>query len=229
MDKNKVIIILMPILLVIMVILGYFNVFNTNTDSIRFKLEYEALNGKNDYYKVNINSNNNVKYSNYKEIFDVIKNKTGIIYLGYKESNDCRFAIDTLLKTIKENNINTNIYYLDNHMDRDSYIIEDDKLVYEKDNKGNEIKGTDNYFKLLELLDKNLSDYVLYLDDKKYEVGEKRLHFPAIIFVKKGNVLGIVYATQDMDYNDLELIYEDYLSDMYSTTCDTNKDINTPC
>ena len=228
MNKNKIIIVLMPILLIIMAILGYFNAFNTNTDSIRFKLEYESLNSKNDYYKVRIDSNN-IKYSSYDEIFDVIKNKTGIIYFGYKECNDCRFAIETLLKTIKENSIDSKIYYLDNHMDRDSYVIDDEKLVYEKDDKGNEIKGTDNYFKLLELLDKNLSDYVIYLDNKKYEVGEKRLHFPSIVFIKDGNVLDIVYATQDMDYNDLKTIYEDYLFDMYSNTCDTNKDINTPC
>ena len=229
MNKEKNIMILMPILLVIMAILGYLNVTNTNTDSIRFKNEYEALNNKKEYTKVNIDKDNNIKYSSYKEIFDVINNKTGIIYLGYSECNECRFAIETLIKVLKDKKDSNTIYYLDIHNDLDSYVVDDNKLVYNKDSKGNEIKGTDNYFKLLRLLDKNLNDYVIYLDDKKYEVGEKRIYLPSIIFIKEGKVLGITYASNDMDYNDLYSIYEDYISDINSSTCDAKSTSNTPC
>lgn len=227
MKYEKLLMITMPILLVVAIVLGYFKVIRTQNDSIKFKNEYENLNSNKNYYKINIDKENPIKYSSYKEIFEVLKSKTGIIYLGYPEDNNSRFAIETLLKVIEENNVDTTVYYLDIHNDRDSYTIENNELVYDIDKNGNQIKGTENYFKLLKLLDKNLSEYILYLDDKEYDVEEKRIIFPSIIFVNKGEVLGIEYASTDMEFEDLYYAYEHYILDMYSSVCDTNKE--TPC
>ena len=222
MKKENLLLILMPILIAFMSILGYLKLINGINDPIKFKSKYESLNNK--YYKVKISKDNSIKYSSYNEIFDVIKSKTGIIYLGYPECNDCRFAIETLLNVVSDNKIKTTIYYLDIHNDRDSYTIENEKLVYEKDENNNEIKGTENYFKLLKVLDENIFEYILYIDDKEYDTKEKRIHFPSIIFVKNGKILGLEYASTDIKYKDLYNIYQDYISDMYSSTCDNLKE-----
>ena len=162
-----------------------------------------------------------------KELFKVLKNDTGIIYLGNSKDNNSRFVIQTLLNVIKDKNINTKIYYLDILNDRDSYSIEDNKLVYETDSKGNEIKGTKNYFKLMEYLDDFLGEYIIYLNDIEYNTNEKRIPVPAIIFIKDGNILGLEYGSIDMNKDDLYSIFEEYILDMYSSTCDTN--IVEPC
>lgn len=229
MTKKKILIMFLPILLLITAILGYLKLTNVESDSIKFKNEYESLNGKKKYIEMNVEKNNKVKYSNYDEIFDILNNKTGIIYLGYAECNDCRYAINTLFDVIKDNKIDDTIYYLDNHLDRDSYVLSDTELVYERDKNGKEIKGTDNYFKLLEILDDHLSQYIIYFEEVEYDVGEKRLHFPSVIFVKDGEVLGIEYASLDIPYDDLYSNYEDYLINMYSEVCDINNGVNTPC
>ena len=110
------------------------------------------------------------------------------------------------------------------HEDRDSYTIDNEKLVYEKDKNDNEIKGTKNYFKLLKALDDNLFEYILYIDDKEYDTKEKRIHFPSMIFVKDGKVLGVEYASTDIKHQDLYDIYQDYILNMYSNTCDSLKE-----
>jgi len=218
MKLEKHFIVFIPILLFIMATLSYIMIINNN-DTIKFKNEYEKLNQK--YYSVSINKNLKIKYSSYKEVFDIINSKTGIIYLGYPTDDNSRFAINTLLNVIENNNVDTTIYYLDIHQDRDSYTIEDDKLVYSKDSKGKEIKGVDNYFKLLDMLDEYLDEYIIYVDDKEYKVGEKRIHFPTIIFISEGKIKGLEYASLDMDKDSLYSVYEDYISNMYSSSCDS--------
>ena len=86
-NKEKLLIALTPILLVLLFILSYIK--NFTNDSIKFKKEYESFNDK--YYSIKINEDNPIKYSNYNEIFKVIKKKTGIIFLGYPEDNNSRY------------------------------------------------------------------------------------------------------------------------------------------
>ena len=225
MKKEKLITILLPVLLFILFALGYFKSISNESDSIKFKNEYEKLN--KEYYSVKLSENNPIKYSSYDEIYETLKKGTGIVFFGYPEDNNSRFSIEILLDVIKSKKIKTTIYYLDIHEDIDSYTIEDNLLVYQKDDSGNEIKGTKNYFKLLDILKENLSDYILYLDETKYEVGEKRMYLPAFIFVRKGDILDIVYSDSTMDPSELSSIYESYLLDIYSNTCEVNQE--EPC
>ena len=217
---NKKLIVLMPILLFVLTVFGYLKVFNTNMDNIKFKNEYEKLNEK--YYEVKIDKNNKIKYSSYKELYKIIGKGTGIIYLGHNEDNDSRFAIETLLKALKDNEISDTIYYLDIYNDRDMYTIEDNNLVYEKDKNGNEIKGSKEYFKLIEYLDNYLGEYVLYLDDIEFDTNVKRIPIPTIIFVKDGNIVSLESISLEINKEDSYDIFEDDISKMYSTTCDTN-------
>ena len=223
MSKQKTYIIIISVVLIIMLILGYFLFINTTKDSLKFKKEYESLNDK--YYKISINKDNTIKYSSYKEVFDVINSKTGIIFFGYPEDDDSRFAIEVLTKVIKSKGFDITIYYLNIFNDRDSYTIENDEVVYEKDKNGNDIIGTEEYHELVNILDEYLYEYILYLgDEKEYNTNTKYIHLPSIVFVKDGKVFTLEYADVDMGEEDLSLIFESDIENLLSGTCSINKE-----
>lgn len=236
MKKQKLIMILVPILCALLAVLAYLKFINTETDASKFKKEYESLNETEvygmKYNKLQISLNNPIKYSNYDELLEVIKNKTGIIYLGFPECPWCRSALPVLLDAAENNDIEI-IYYMNIKNERDSYVVEDGKLVYALDEDGNEIKGTDGYFKLLDALNDNLSDYIINFEEKDYEVGEKRIYAPSVIFVKDGEVLGIHVSTvsnhksgfdpmSDEQYDELYSIYEDYILELTNNVCSSD-------
>lgn len=230
MKKEKILMIIGPILLAVAAILGYFNSISINkeTDAIKFKEEYESLNQKN-YAELNINPNNPVKYASYDKLLEVIKNGTGIIYLGFPECPWCRSALPVLLDVANDAKVEI-IYYMNMKNARDSYVIQDGKLTYAIDENGKEVKGDNGYFKLLKALDKHLTDYTILFEDKEYEVGEKRIYAPSVIFVRDGEVLGIHVATVEShtnpnkkltqkQYDELYSIYEDYIIELQNGTC----------
>lgn len=239
MKKEKILLICVPILCVVIAILGFLKLDLTteNLDAINFKAEYEELNGKKvtdklSYSTLEIDEDNPIKYSNFDEILDVIKNKTGVIYLGFPGCPWCRSALPVLLDAADENEIKT-IYYMNILSERDTYVVEDKKLVYAKDDEGNEKKGTKGYFKLLEALDKHLTEYVVSFEGKEYKTGEKRIYAPSVIFVKEGKVLGIQVSTVEShksgfdkmteeQIDELYGIYEDYMLEMKKTTCSSD-------
>jgi len=239
---NKKNLIILGIVGVIILILSIFLMVNltrnkTESDAIKFKEEYEALNGEKntsdkEYKKLSIEENNPIKYATYDELLDLIDNKTGIIYLGFPECPWCRSALPVLLDAVKDNKIDT-IYYMNIKNERDSYVVKDGKLTHSVDKDGNKIKGTEGYFKLLEALDEHLDDYVVTSDDKEYEVGEKRIYAPSVIFVREGKVLNIQVSTVDShldpyesltkkQYQELYDIFNDSINDIYSSTCSTD-------
>jgi len=230
MKKEKILMIVSPILLSIIAILGYFNSININRgiDSIKFKEEYENLNGDN-YSELKIDKNNPIRYADYDKLLEIIKKGTGIIYLGFPECPWCRSALPVLLDAAKDGDVEI-IYYMNIKNSRDSYVVEDGKLTYALDENGKEIKGEAGYFKLLKALNKHLTDYKISFEDKEYEVGEKRLYAPSVIFVRDGEVLGIHVATVEShtnpkkaltqkQYDELYSIYEDYIIDTKGGTC----------
>ena len=231
MKKETIIIITLPILCAIAAILAYIKLINTdvNIDSKKFKEEYEAINKKEGAIQLEISEDNPIVYADYDKLLEIITNGTGIIYLGFPECPWCRNALPVLFDAAKENNVET-IYYMNILNERDSYVVENKKLVYAKDEDGNEKKGTKGYFKLLKALDKHLSDYVVSFEGKEYEVGEKRIYAPSVIFVRDGKVLGVHVSTVESQenpkepltkkqYNELYGIYEDYILEVKSGTC----------
>lgn len=236
MKKEKILLIGLPVLLVVSAIIAYFGITKTNInqDALKFKKEYEALNGQLafgdvKYSKLYISENNPIKYSDYDELLDVIKNKSGIIYLGFPGCPWCRSALPVLLDVVKDNDINT-IYYLNIKEDRDAFVVKDGKLEYQVDENGNEIKGAEGYFKLMDALDKHLTEYVISYEEKEYETGEKRIYAPTIIFVRDGKVLGLHVSTvsshksgfdkmNNEQIEELYGIYEEYILEMKNSTC----------
>jgi thiol-disulfide isomerase/thioredoxin len=206
------------------------------SDALKFKNEYESLNGKKSsngkiIKKIKIDKNNPIKYSDFDEVLDVIKKGTGIVYLGFPECPWCRTALPVLLEAAKDYKIDT-IYYINVTGKRDEYEVKNGKVVYKKDEYGKEIKGDDGYLKLLKVLDKELDDYVITDNKgKEYKVGEKRIYVPLIIFVNEGKIVGTHTSTvksqkngydelSDDQYDELSGIYADYIKELVNNYCD---------
>lgn len=219
--KNKIILILSAIL----ILLTTFALVNNNSnDSIKFKLEYEKLNNKdngygNNYLTLNIDINNKIKYSSFKEIEKILTNDTGVIYFGFPECPWCRNMIEPLLSAANESEIKT-IYYFNAKDIRDvKKLNENNEIITEKE-------GTEEYKKLIDLLYDNLGEYE-GLNDKTI----KRLYFPTVVFVKEGKIKNIHIGTLDeqknpfkpldeKQKNNLKNLYLKYISSIKSSQCD---------
>jgi len=178
----------------------------TVTDSIKFKEEYEALNGtKNSngqqIRSILIDEDNPLIYAEAKDIVSMIENKESfIVYFGFANCPWCRSVIPSLITSAKENNV-TKIYYVDVLSIRDKYELND------KNKAVRTTEGTEDYYKLLSLLDPVLDEYtpLTYKDKKnkikKVKINEKRIYAPNVIAVKNGeaklNESGIIDALDD--------------------------------
>ena len=148
-------------------------------DEIKFKEEYETLNGTN--YKesillktINIDSDNNVKYVNDNEILDLLKNGTNVIYFGWAECNWCRTIIPVLIETLKENEIET-LYY---------YDFKSLRLAYEENSDS---KKVELYESILEIIGEDIESV---FDEESERSGEKKILAPTVVFVKNGKYIG---------------------------------------
>lgn len=229
-SKIKIILttILIGLLIIVMIIKGR-DLIKTNkisnNDSIKFKEEYESLNGKYDnvrerkYLDVNISSDNPVKYATFTEISDLIDHGTGVIYFGFPECPWCRNAVPVLLEAAETTGVDT-IYYF-NALD-----IRDEKFLDANGEIVTTKEGTKEYKQLLKKLDKYLSVYSGLNDDSI-----KRLYFPTVFFIKEGVVIGNHIGTVDSHTDskvklnseqklELKNIYEDFMMKVLDSSCD---------
>ena len=190
MNKKVLEIIILIIVVIIASIAGYYY-FNGNnkpkeeetpTDAIKFKEEYESLNGKtNDnnkkYREVSISSVNPIIYKSAEEVAQMIDDKeTFVVYFGYNSCPWCRSVISTFIETAKELNIDK-VYYVDVHDIRDVITLNsDNELETTK-------KGSEGYYSLIKKLDNVLADYDI-TDEVK--APEKRIYAPNVVVVVKG-------------------------------------------
>lgn len=203
-----------------------------NSDAIKFKNEYESLNGKKGYGdninpEVKIDKKNAVKYADADKIIDVLDNGTGIIYLGYPECPWCRNAVPVLLEAASELNVK-DVYYINLKDERDTIeVMEDGTLKTTKE-------GTEGYKKLLKRLDAVLDEYVLEdLNGNEVKTGEKRIYVPLVLFVREGKIVGVhsdtvssqtnPYAALTTDQkNELLDIYIDLIHKVLNDVCDSS-------
>lgn len=204
-----------------------------NEDAIKFKKEYEKLNNtlnsnnNKTYPKVGISSNNVIKYSTYDEIIKVLKEGTGVIYLGYPECPWCRNMVPVLLNAAEETGIDS-IYYLNIKEDRDLLVLDEkNKIKVQKE-------GSTQYYALVEVLSEILDDYIL-TSNKGVEVNtnKKRIYVPLVVFVKNGEIVGYHANTvesqkdpykllSDRQKEELLLIYIDLMNMLVGDVCDEN-------
>lgn len=196
---------LITLIVIIVLLAGGFGVYaflhkgettckTEETDAIKFKREYESYNSKKyenteiEYFDVKLSNNNLFKYASAKDAVKFLKEGTGVIYFGFPQCPWCR-TIVPFLEDIGEYVGLNEIYYL-NILDlRDSYKIEDKKVVIDKE-------GSQEYYELLELLDKYLEDYKIKDESgKEYATGVKRLYAPTTVVVKKGKIVDFLEGT----------------------------------
>lgn len=167
----------------------------TNQDALKFKTEYELLNGKKNAYKVEyrsikIDSNNPFVYSTTEEIINKIKNKeTFYVYFGSPYCPWCRSVLEKAIEVSSNKKIDK-IYYINIWDDKYTELIRDKYTI----NDNNELElvseGTKDYKKLLEYFDEVLSDYIITnKDNEKISVGEKRIYAPNFIYVEDGKAV----------------------------------------
>ena len=201
--------------------------FGSESDALKFKEEYEALNGKlNDdgtksYLEIEIDKENPIKYSNYEEINKVLDEGTGVILFGFPECPWCRNAIPELIDIANDLELKT-IYYINNLEDRDIRKLDDEgNIVVERE-------GTKDYQKLLEKLGENASVYG-GLEDTTI----KRIYFPTVVFVVEGEIIATHVSTvesqsgedpykgmTDNQKEELQLIYRDNILKVLNTSCE---------
>lgn len=204
-----------------------------DTDAKKFKEEYEALNntirdkdGKM-IKEVFINESNPVDIVTEEEAIKLLEEGTGILYFGFSDCPWCRSMLPILLSTLDNMSIDR-LYYLDIGSIRDTMVLD------EKNKPVVSVKGTDGYYRLLELLDSVLSPYILTSDNgKKIDTKEKRMFAPTVVGFKEGKIVGIHVGTvegQKSGYDDLtdeqkeelSLKFQELINKVYDINCDEN-------
>ena len=157
------------------------------SDAIKFKNEYEELNGEKtsygdySYRNLDIDDDNPIIYKSAKEVLDMIQSKeTFLVYFGFSDCPWCRSVIETLLKVSNDLDI-TNIYYVDVKDIRDTLNIDEmNEVITTKE-------GSKEYYRLLDELSNVLDDYTL-TDKNGNEVNtnKKRIYAPNIVAIVDG-------------------------------------------
>ena len=162
--KNKIILTLLAIAIVLVGVIIFLNIKKKNednsiTDAKRFSEEYK------------ISEDNVFVYRNSDEILKIMRNGTGVVYLGFPECPWCSTYVVYLNEVAKENNLDKIYYY---------NILEDRK------------NNTEFYKEVIKLLSGNLQ-----YDDE----GNERLYVPNVSFHVKGKVIGNDYETSKDTHN----------------------------
>lgn len=161
-----------------------------------FKDIYESLNGTKtssgkDIRSVTIDEDNPYEKVDASKIVDLMnKKQTFYVYFGFPECPWCRSVIEESIKVAKSNSIKK-IYYVDVLDIRDKMEVKEGKATQTKE-------GTEDYNKLLELLDPVLSNYSLKdSNGKEIATNEKRIYAPNFVYVEKGEAKKLTEATSD--------------------------------
>lgn len=154
MKKNLKIIIPVAFLILIALVVCFF-VFKGN-DAKKFDKEY------------GVGKDNAFVYKNAKEVVDILKNETGIVYMGFPECKWCQAYVKMLNETAKEKGI-SKIYYLNIKKDRE--------------------KNTKEYQEIV----KQLRGKLAYTDK-----GKERVYVPYVAFVIDGKVIDYDSETSEI-------------------------------
>lgn len=185
--RKKMLIISSIIVIILGGIFVFLNIDEKNSDAIKFKEEYECLNGKineknnKEYRMLSISEDNPFIYKEADDIVEMINNnETFAVYFGFDSCPWCRSVVSTLIEVAKDAGIEK-IYYVDVKEIRDTIVINNDgefETIKE---------GTDGYYKLIELMDNVLGDYTLTdLDGNVVYTNEKRIYAPNVVVVIDG-------------------------------------------
>lgn len=157
-----------------------------STDALKFKEEYESLNGTfnssgKEYRAISISEDNPMIYKEAEDIIEMINNKeTFAVYFGFNSCPWCRSVVPTLIEVAKNVEIEK-IYYVDVKEIRD--VIE----INETGELETIKKGTDGYYQLIDLLKDVLKDYsITDSNGNKIFANEKRIYAPNVVILIDG-------------------------------------------
>ena len=186
-----------------------------NTDAIKFKEEYEKLNGKKNsngvtYREVEIDEDNPFVFATAEEIQEKIDNKeTFAVYFGFNSCPWCRSIITTLVEVADDLNIEK-IYYVDVLDIRDTYELN-------SKNKPEKTKdGSEGYNEIINSLESVLSDYTLTTEKgKTVKVGEKRIYAPNLVSVVDGKAQKLNTGISEMQTDSMMELTDEMKKDTY--------------
>lgn len=178
------------IILVLVLSLVVVGCSSEKTDAMKFKEEYEGVNGKvNEHTKkenreLDISKDNPFVYATAEDIVKRIDNKeTFIVYFGFAECPWCRSVIEQLIKVAEDKNVEK-IYYVDVLNIRDVREIGEDGEIKTT------TEGSKGYMDLLTRLDNVLEDYTLTNEnEEEISAGEKRIYAPNVVAISRGQAI----------------------------------------
>ncbi len=216
------------IILIAFLLLGIFGCNNKKTEeltkeptkeSLAFKEEYEALNGKEnasgkEHRKITISETNPFEKISTEELIKKIDNKeTLYVYFGDPLCPWCRSVLEKAIEVAEEKNI-SKIYYI-KIWDEDGNEILRSKYTLNKKNKPQLVSpATDDYYTLLKAFKDFLPDYTLKTSDgKEIKIGEKRIFAPNFVYIENGVAKKLVEGISDKQTDSREELTKEILED----------------
>ena len=201
------------------------------TDAIRFKNDYESLNGttndsSREYRSVSIREDNPFVFITGEELIEKLdNNETFYVYFGSPTCPWCRSVIETFTEVAKENGVST-IYYLDIWDDEGNEIFRDRYIINDNNELEKTVEGTDEYYEILSRFSNLLDDYTL-TDNEGNEVstGEKRLFAPTFVSVEDGKASKLVTGIPSSLTNSYGELTEEMLEEERDTFSDFFKNL----
>lgn len=220
---KKRFLIISVIMLILIVVTGCSSQ-SIGKDAKKFKEEYESLNGLESnnsgvyYREINIDENNPITYTSFKEISTKIKEKESfVVYFGFSSCPWCRSVIPYVLESAKENNIKEILYV---NLRSDNTRESDLRGYYKLDENNNlvvDVKADDYYYEVLDTLDKHLTPYTIKTESgEEIKTGENRLYAPTIVIYKEGKAVALDECISDNQTDGYEELTDKMINDMKS-------------
>lgn len=170
------------------------------SDAIRFKKEYEKLNGQKDengvsYSDIEIDENNTIRYMEYDQLQEVFNNGTHLVYLGWPGCPWCRRSLPVVIDTVNSYP-GIYIYYFNILQYRNEYEKNPDS------DKGKKYKA--------------VADMLKQYSTQFYDDGTAKLVASNFYFIKDGEIIGVHNRTVSTHYDPYEPLM-DYQKEELST------------
>ena len=208
------------LLLLLLVLAGC---VNNGKDALRFKQEYESLNGQvtssgRNYREIEISEKNPFVYADLSEINQKMDNgESFLVYFGSNWCPWCRSILPQVIKTATERKIKK-IYYVDVKPDneeeneiRDVYAVDESGKVYLKH------EGTEAYHTFIERAKDVLADYsrsdVETLDGTEF-AGAKRIGAPNFVLIVNGRAVKMILGVSNLQSDPYQELNDDILNDV---------------
>ena len=181
-----------------------------SSEALRFKSEYEQLNGQKDengrpYPEITIPEDNTVRYVDEEKICEAFENGTHVIYLGWPQCGWCRRMLPVLLSTVRQYS-GISVYY---------FNMKDARQAFED---GSDEKLAQVYLNIVEEL--KLDDYDISGEVSHYDDGTMKIPSSLVFFIKEGEIIGAHKRTVESHLDSYEPLTEDQageLADIYRT------------